>query len=222
VVLYFFAPHRCKGADIAFLGGLKGKVSIVPVLAKADTMTSDELAAFKRQVREVLRDAGVPTAYPPVPVICASRPAAGEPRGREYPWGIALSEGGFSSHSELADLRQFLLIDGLLQLKAATKDHYESYRVRALRRQRWSILPLFQSCIPALIASVFAPGTRSWALRQLSDLSPRLGQGLSKLYAPLASLKLSRPRRERLPLDNVVPPPPLEPPPPPGRRALFR
>ena len=43
VILYFFAPHRCKGADVAFLQRLKNKAPIVPILAKADTMTSEEL-----------------------------------------------------------------------------------------------------------------------------------------------------------------------------------
>jgi hypothetical protein len=35
VVLYFFAPHRIKRADLELLKRLQGKASIVPVLAKA-------------------------------------------------------------------------------------------------------------------------------------------------------------------------------------------
>ena len=45
VALYFFAPHRCKKADIAFLKRMHGKVSIIPILAKADSMTADEVRA---------------------------------------------------------------------------------------------------------------------------------------------------------------------------------
>lgn len=48
VVMYCFNPHRCKGVDMAFLKQLKRRVSIVPVLCKADTMTTAEL---KRRAR---------------------------------------------------------------------------------------------------------------------------------------------------------------------------
>ena len=78
VVLYFFAPHRCKKADIALLKLLKGKASIVPILGKADSMTSDELDSFRVQVTNALIEAKVPTAHPPLAVITATRPAGGE------------------------------------------------------------------------------------------------------------------------------------------------
>lgn len=43
VVLYTLTPHRCKGIDVAFLQRLAKRVSIVPVLTKADTMTRAEV-----------------------------------------------------------------------------------------------------------------------------------------------------------------------------------
>ncbi|KAL3929571.1 MAG: hypothetical protein SGPRY_001908, partial [Prymnesium sp.] len=55
VVLYFFAPHRCKASDMKILARLKGKVSIVPILAKADTMTKDELALYRAKVRDAVQ-----------------------------------------------------------------------------------------------------------------------------------------------------------------------
>ena len=48
VVLYFIAPHRLKAADLAFLRCLKSRTSIIPLLAKADSMTAEELAAFRQ------------------------------------------------------------------------------------------------------------------------------------------------------------------------------
>ena len=91
VVLYFFAPQRCKPADVALLKQLKGKASIVPILAKADSMTSDELAHFRVQVTNALIEAKVPVAHQPIAIITATRPAGREPLGREYPWGLAES-----------------------------------------------------------------------------------------------------------------------------------
>lgn len=51
--LYFIAPsgHGLKPLDIEFMQRLHDKVNIIPVIAKADTMTPDECNYFKKQVR---------------------------------------------------------------------------------------------------------------------------------------------------------------------------
>ena len=98
-------------------------------------MTSTELEAYREEVGAQLRQARIGTVHEPVAIICAEaleggasakpgeRITAGSrwrmsDRGRTYPWGTALSEA--TTHSELATLRRFLLIDGLLQIKQAT------------------------------------------------------------------------------------------------------
>jgi septin 7 len=50
--LYFIAPsgHGLKPLDVEFMQRLHDRVNIVPVLAKADTMTPEECQAFKKQV----------------------------------------------------------------------------------------------------------------------------------------------------------------------------
>src|SRR5699024_5563986 len=50
--LYFIAPtgRRLKKIDIEFMRHLHGKVNIIPVIGKADTMTPDELTRFKENV----------------------------------------------------------------------------------------------------------------------------------------------------------------------------
>lgn len=52
VCLYFIQPsgHGLKPLDIEFMKRLHDKVNIIPVLAKADTMTPDECTYFKKQV----------------------------------------------------------------------------------------------------------------------------------------------------------------------------
>lgn len=52
--LYFVAPsgHGLKPLDVEFMQRLHDKVNIIPVIAKADTMTPDECAHFKKQVRK--------------------------------------------------------------------------------------------------------------------------------------------------------------------------
>ena len=40
--LYFIAPHRMKRIDVEFITTLSEYVVVVPVIAKADTMTQSE------------------------------------------------------------------------------------------------------------------------------------------------------------------------------------
>jgi len=91
-VLYFIAPHRFKNIDIQFLKSIQGKVNIIPILAKADTMTSDELIAFRSLVTTKLAEAKItyfrgPFAVissplsdaPPNPAAAAAPPPAPQP-----------------------------------------------------------------------------------------------------------------------------------------------
>lgn len=50
--LYFIAPsgHGLKPLDVEFMQRLGDKVNIIPVIAKADTMTPEECKDFKEQV----------------------------------------------------------------------------------------------------------------------------------------------------------------------------
>jgi len=50
--LYFIAPsgHGLKPLDVEFMKRLHDKVNIIPVIGKADTLTPDEIAHFKKQI----------------------------------------------------------------------------------------------------------------------------------------------------------------------------
>lgn len=53
--LYFIAPsgHGLKPLDVEFMQRLCDKVNIIPVIAKADTMTPEEVQLFKKQVENI-------------------------------------------------------------------------------------------------------------------------------------------------------------------------
>merc|ERR1712227_381279 len=56
ICLYFIAPtgHGLKPIDIEFMRRLHDKVNIIPLIAKADTMTPDECDDFKKEIlREI-------------------------------------------------------------------------------------------------------------------------------------------------------------------------
>jgi septin 7 len=44
------ASYRLKPLDIEFMRRLHTKVNLIPVIAKADTLTDDEVAEFKARV----------------------------------------------------------------------------------------------------------------------------------------------------------------------------
>lgn len=53
--LYFVAPsgHGLKPLDVEFMQRLHDKVNIIPIIAKADTMTPEECTQFKKQVGQM-------------------------------------------------------------------------------------------------------------------------------------------------------------------------
>lgn len=50
VCLYFIAAHRLKAIDIKFMSAIAARVALIPVIAKADSMTAEETVAFRREI----------------------------------------------------------------------------------------------------------------------------------------------------------------------------
>jgi hypothetical protein len=213
VILYFFPPHRAKAVDYAFLRRLQGRASIVPILAKADTMTAEELELFQEQVTTDLEQAGIEVAHPPIPIICATDVTAEtRMRGRGYPWGFAPSEKEGFGHSGLPRLRRFLLIEGLLPLRETSREHYEAYRRHALRRSQMGVSPLaLVPPAPLLLALVLLPQTRHWLRRQLIPACASRVGGIVRAITHGTIGKMGFGGR------GAVSGPPRQPPPPPRR-----
>ncbi len=130
-VLYFIAPHRLKELDITFIRRLHSLATIVPIIAKTDVYTRDELRAFRESVTRRLRNEGIELPCEPFAVICGQYRHSehdGTPsvRGRQYPWGTAFSE--CDEYSDLPALRKFLLTDGLMDLHSRRRAFYENFR----------------------------------------------------------------------------------------------
>ena len=161
-------------------------------------------------------------------MITASRPGGAEPFGREYPWGLAEAEAPRNPnyvHSELDRLRRFLLIDGLLDLKQASKEHYEAYRARALRQQERGIRALIRAVLSPtqlLAACLLLPKPRSF-LRGAVQAPMKT---VRTLLTPLQTMRLAL--AKRVPVLGAVlrqrflggAPQEEEPPPPPQRKGL--
>lgn len=159
-LLYFIEPtgHSLKALDIALMKQLHGKVNLIPVIAKSDTLTDEEIAAFKLRILADIQYQGInvfrPTDYEnddeevllntkkilekyPFAVVGSTRevstPDGRVVRGRQYPWGVI--EVDNEQHNDFIKLRQLVIRDFLEELKETTSNVlYENYRADKLKR----------------------------------------------------------------------------------------
>ncbi|XP_040063237.1 septin-7 isoform X1 [Ixodes scapularis] len=153
--LYFIAPsgHGLKPLDVEFMKRLHDKVNIIPVVAKADTMTPEECSLFKRTILNEMTQHKIRLYEFPdcddeeenkrqkplrerVPFAVVGSNTVVEVngkrvRGRKYPWGVAEVEN--MEHCDYLALRNMLLRTHMQDLKDITNSvHYENYRCRKL------------------------------------------------------------------------------------------
>ena len=144
-----------KPLDIEFMKQLHDKVNIIPVLAKADTMTPEECQAFKQTIMEQIQAAKIKIyEFPdladgeendrkenrrmkervPFAVVGSNMIMdvdGKKTRGRKYPWGVVDIEN--LDHCDFVPLRNMLIRTHLMDLKDVTNFiHYENYRCRKL------------------------------------------------------------------------------------------
>ncbi|XP_031419408.1 septin-9-like isoform X3 [Clupea harengus] len=154
--IYFIPPtgHCLRPIDVEFMRHLSKVVNIVPVIAKADTLTLEERDYFKQKIREDLRVNEI-DIYPQMEFdedaedrvinekIRAMIPFAvvgsdleyqvngKKLLGRKTKWGTIEVEN--TAHCEFAYLRDLLIRTHMQNLKDITSSiHYEMYRVRRL------------------------------------------------------------------------------------------
>jgi septin 2 len=154
---YFISPsgHGLKPLDIDFMKKLSNKVSVVPVIAKADCLTMKEIVSLKRRILDEINENGIKIySLPdcdsdededyktqvqqlkdsiPFAVIGANamvEVAGKKIRGRQYPWGIVDIEN--PDHCDFIKLRT-MLITHMQDLQEVTHDlHYENFRSQRL------------------------------------------------------------------------------------------
>ncbi|CAL8305585.1 unnamed protein product [Merluccius merluccius] len=154
--IYFIPPtgHCLRPLDVEFMRRLSKVVNIVPVIAKADTLTLEERDFFKQKIREELRANGI-DVYPqkefdedaedrminekiremiPFAVVGSDQEYQVNGRrllGRKTKWGTIEVEN--IAHCEFAYLRDLLIRTHMQNIKDITSSiHYEMYRVRRL------------------------------------------------------------------------------------------
>ncbi|KAF4628283.1 hypothetical protein G7Y89_g9873 [Cudoniella acicularis] len=156
--VYFIQPtgHALKPLDIEVMRRLHTKVNLIPVIAKADTMTDEEILAFKSRILadikhhaiqifegpryeldddETIAENNEIMSKVPFAVVGANSEITSadgrKVRGRRYPWGII--EVDNEEHCDFVKLRQMLIRTHMEELKEHTNNAlYENYRSEKL------------------------------------------------------------------------------------------
>jgi len=130
-------------------------VNIIPVIAKADTLTPTELRKLKLQIMQEIRDNGIQIYTGEIdeeddskeirelrdamPFAVVSSTTLLEVngkrvRGRLYPWGVVEVEN--KSHCDFVMLRNMLIRTHMQDLKDYTQDvHYENFRKQKILQE---------------------------------------------------------------------------------------
>ncbi|KAL2159950.1 hypothetical protein VTH06DRAFT_2083 [Thermothelomyces fergusii] len=156
--VFFIQPtgHSLKPLDIEVMKRLHTKVNLIPVIAKADTLTDEEVAAFKARIladisyhkiqifegpryelddEETIAENNEIMSKVPFAVVGANTevttPDGRRVRGRSYPWGVI--EVDNEEHCDFVKLRQMLIRTHMEELKEHTNNVlYENYRTDKL------------------------------------------------------------------------------------------
>ncbi|XP_066579337.1 septin-4 [Amia ocellicauda] len=159
-ILYFISPygHGLRPLDVEFMKAIHDKVNIVPVIAKADTLTPSEVKTMKQRVRDEIEEFGIniyqfpdcdsdededfkqeDTALKesiPFAVIGSNAVISDSKdrpmRGRVYPWGVVEIDN--PTHCDFVKLRNMLIQTHMQDLKDVTQEvHYENYRAQCIQ-----------------------------------------------------------------------------------------
>ncbi|QDS70598.1 hypothetical protein FKW77_000282 [Venturia effusa] len=156
--VYFIQPtgHSLKPLDVEVMRRLHTKVNLIPVIAKADTLTDDEITAFKQRIladiqyhniqifegpryelddEETIAENAEIMSKVPFAVVGANAEVTTadgrKVRGRRYPWGVI--EVDNEEHCDFVKLRQMLIRTHMEELKEHTNNSlYENYRSEKL------------------------------------------------------------------------------------------
>lgn len=159
--LYFIRPTglTLKPMDILTMKCLSTRVNLIPVIAKADTLSPREIAVFKKRIQEIITAQNIQVFTPvideddpssatetkafveamPYAVIGGTDdielPDKRTVKGRLYPWGAVEVEN--ERHSDFKILRDILLRKHMIDLIKKTEDiHYELYREKQMETRK--------------------------------------------------------------------------------------
>jgi septin family protein len=158
--LYFVNPtgHGLRPLDIITMKKLHDKVNLLPIIAKADTVTKSDLVIFKQKILMDMKENGiVHYQFPlddanneeliaenieaneklPFAVVGSNEKFNGR-RVRVYPWGTVHIDD--CEHCEFSALHESVILRNLDDVVMSTLErHYENYRKRRLPKMGYAV-----------------------------------------------------------------------------------
>ena len=149
-----------KALDIEMMKRLGSRVNLIPVVAKADTLTPKDLALFKERVRHDIEENHIKvyqcpiesededvtntnrdiTSAMPFSIIGSIQDVQTQDgrtvKGRAYTWGVAEVEN--EEHCDFKKLRHLLIRSHMHDLIDTTETvHYENYRLNEMATRKF-------------------------------------------------------------------------------------
>ncbi|CAO2583790.1 Septin2, partial [Lemmus lemmus] len=155
---YFISPfgHGLKPLDVAFMKVIHSKMNIVPVIAKADTLTLKELEQLKKSILDEIEEHNIKIYHLPdaesdededfkeqtrllkasIPFSMVSSNQLIEAKGKKvrghlYPWGVVEAEN--PEHNDFLKLRTMLITHRQDPQEVAQDLHYENFHSERLK-----------------------------------------------------------------------------------------
>lgn len=168
VCVYFINPTNTElsSLDIESMKEISKRVSLIPVIARSDTLNKDELHSFKNIITKTLKQNEIEVckyvtdsfanekinAHSPYAIIGSNvlytNPDGKLVRARKYGWGMVEVEN--SEHCDFIHIRDLLMSEHLLDLISAMETHYTLFRQRFLRQRLNSTKAAFNQTEPFL------------------------------------------------------------------------
>ncbi|KAI9479320.1 Septin-domain-containing protein [Coemansia mojavensis] len=160
--LYFIRPngHTLKPLDVRAMKAIGARVNLIPVIAKADTLSPAALRQFKKRIMDVIDAQSIRIYQPPIEsedehsmqrnrdiisampfaIIGSDKEVRTEDgrmvKGRLYPWGVAEVEN--DQHCDFKKLRSLLIRTHMLDLISTTEEfHYDKYRITQMKTRKF-------------------------------------------------------------------------------------
>ncbi|KAJ6217426.1 hypothetical protein RDWZM_008583 [Blomia tropicalis] len=153
--LYFISPtgRAMKQIDINFMEKLHRKSPIIPLIAKADSLTKNDLSKFKQKILETMDSVGIQMyPFPDAPVDNSSLDQYRDLKSRipfgvvghdsffekddqsircrQYPWGMVEIDN--LDHCDTKAFSDLFIKHSLVDLISRTADFYENFRAKKL------------------------------------------------------------------------------------------
>lgn len=151
VCIYFIAPTNTplNTLDIECMREIAQRVTLIPVIARSDTLNRDELNNFKAIINKTLKENDIDVykhlrdthvaeklnAYSPYAIIGSNTVFKNSDgvlvRARKYGWGMVEVEN--PDHCDFVHIRELLMSENMLDLIDAMNLYYNSFRTEFLR-----------------------------------------------------------------------------------------